>query len=94
MLVHYNILAHPTWKLGSSIATFHFGNCEIEDMIKVARMINELIPVRTAKVFFCDWMWDIAQGTVKIESAPGCEVETFEEVCERLLKHIKGMYEN
>lgn len=89
MLVHYNILAHPNWNLGRSIATFYFGNCEIEDMIKVARMINELIPVSTAKVFFCDWMWDIAQGTVKIESAPGCYQETLTDICDSIIERIK-----
>ena len=89
MIVHYYIKSDPKhWYGMRHIAIFHLGDCEPMDLMKAADLIKASIDDSIGTVFYLDWDYVSEQGTIRVESKMGCDIEAIRESCNKIIELI------
>lgn len=89
MIVHYNIKSDPKhWHGMQHIAIFYLGDCEPMDLMKAADLIKTTIDASIGTVFYLDWDYVSEQGTIRVESKMGCDIEAIRESCNKIIELI------
>lgn len=75
MTIHHIMQQHrPTEK---PIATIHVGDCDFQDEVDLFSYLQK--EIHLGRIFFIDWMFDIAQGIIRIEAHDGVPDETLDQ---------------
>lgn len=87
MIIHYNIKKDSKEYYGSrNLAIFYFAECEPSFMFAITNWVrNMFLDKSVGTVFYNDWDWMADQGTMRIESACGCAIETLAETCNKIV---------
>lgn len=93
MIVHYNIKPGVQKHMHQGqIAIFYLGDCEPVVLLKVASMIKDRLLDRSiGRVFYADWEYIPEQGTIRIESALGCDLATFQSACDLIIQECNKL---
>lgn len=86
MIIHYNTHSDKkVWYGARTIVIFHIGDCKPEESFKIADLIKNHIDSTIGTVFYLDWDFLAAQGTVRLESAMNCDLQTLREACNKII---------
>ena len=90
MIIHFYIKSDQKhWHGLRHIAVFYFAECEPSFMFAITNWVRTMyLDNSIGTVFYNDWDWSSEQGTMRIESSMGCDIETLREACTKIVEFV------
>lgn len=88
MIIHYNIYPDKIWPGSRHRVIVYIAEIDPIQIVRMCKKMQLELDSSIGVVTYCDWEWMSDQGTIRLDSAPGCQIEAIREVMDKTIINL------